>query len=262
MFGSGSSGFGTFAGGGFGGFAGSTGGFGGFGGATAAAGGVAPWGSRRPASGAGRLCHGGKPCQRLVVLTAELAFPKSLCTSVPAFRANHALSFCTPPSGGGSLFSFAGGGGAGAGSKSLFGGGFGGADKAKGGGDGEGSQDADGKEGAVEGEEVFGGPEVAPVVTLEEVPKVTGEESETVLFTGEGAGSAPLALGQQWCCTKLLYEVARALLCLFQGAPERPGGPLQLLWGRRDRPRVPLEPHAALTPRHARLAACSRRRAV
>lgn len=90
----------------------------------------------------------------------------------------HILHTCSVPTGGGSLFSFAGGAGS---SKAWFGGGG----QDKGGADGgEGNEDGDGKDGG-EGEEVFGVQETAPVVTLEEVPKVTGEEKEEVLFTGE-----------------------------------------------------------------------------
>ncbi|KIZ06905.1 Ran-binding protein 1 domain-containing protein/ RanBP1 domain-containing protein [Monoraphidium neglectum] len=94
--------------------------------------------------------------------------------------------------GGGSLFGFAGTGSVAGGSKPAFGGASGGfgsgaADKGTGTGQGERSEDGgDAKEGG-EGEEVFGGPEVAPVVTLEEVPKVTGEESEVMLYTADGA---------------------------------------------------------------------------
>ncbi len=84
------------------------------------------------------------------------------------------------PGTGGGLFSFAGSNPAATGSKPLFG--SGGADKDNG-GEGEGSQD--GGEGD---NEVFGGPEAAPVVTLQVVPKVTGEETEETMFTGEGHG--------------------------------------------------------------------------
>ncbi|GBF95741.1 hypothetical protein Rsub_08723 [Raphidocelis subcapitata] len=86
--------------------------------------------------------------------------------------------------GGSSAFGF---GGAGAGSKGMFGAGA--AAQPKEGEGEEGSQGGgDDKEaGGVEGEGVFGGPEPAPVVTLEEVPKVTGEEAEEVLLTVDGA---------------------------------------------------------------------------
>jgi hypothetical protein len=43
----------------------------------------------------------------------------------------------------------------------------------------------DGENGAEEnGQELFGGQEVAPVVQLSEVPKQTGEEEENSVFTG------------------------------------------------------------------------------
>lgn len=46
----------------------------------------------------------------------------------------------------------------------------------------------EGEEGAEEnGQELFGGPEVAPVVQLSEVPKQTGEEGENNVFAGEAA---------------------------------------------------------------------------
>ena len=76
--------------------------------------------------------------------------------------------------GGGSVFGFSSSGGA-AGGKPLFGGSAGGT---AGTGDGDGG--AGEGEGDGEGDnEVFGsGADAAPVVTLEEVPKVTGEEAE------------------------------------------------------------------------------------
>lgn len=81
----------------------------------------------------------------------------------------------------GGAFNF--GGGAAAGGKPLFA--FGGAAAGANAGAGEGGSDDGGDDGGGGDNEVFGGPEVAPVVTLEEVPKVTGEERETTLFTGE-----------------------------------------------------------------------------
>lgn len=43
----------------------------------------------------------------------------------------------------------------------------------------------DGENGAEDnGQELFGGQEVAPVVQLSEVPKQTGEEEENSVFTG------------------------------------------------------------------------------
>jgi hypothetical protein len=92
----------------------------------------------------------------------------------------------------------------GEGSKSLFGSfqapppgsgfsGFGsaGGSKAK---DVEEGGGAEGEEGGEENgqQELFGGPEVAPVVQLSEVPKQTGEEDENSVFTGERRAAAGL----------------------------------------------------------------------
>jgi len=54
----------------------------------------------------------------------------------------------------------------------------------EGGGDGEGEE-----VGEENGKELFGGPEVTPVVQLNEVPKQTGEEEENSVFTGGCGGS-------------------------------------------------------------------------
>ena len=104
--------------------------------------------------------------------------------------------------GGGSVFGFSSSGGA-AGGKPLFGGSAGGT---AGTGDGDGG--AGEGEGDGEGDnEVFGsGADAAPVVTLEEVPKVTGEEAEETMFSGERMGE-----GHGW------VRVA-AVVCL-QGQP-------------------------------------------
>lgn len=98
----------------------------------------------------------------------------------------------------------------GEGSKSLFGSfqapppgsgfsGFGsaGGSKAK---DVEEGGAGEGEEGGEENgqQELFGGPEVAPVVQLSEVPKQTGEEDENSVFTGVRGQTAGLVGGLHW----------------------------------------------------------------
>jgi hypothetical protein len=61
---------------------------------------------------------------------------------------------------------------------------FGSAGRASKDGGEDGAAEGDGDD-AAEGDAVFGGPEIAPVVQLSEVPKQTGEEEEDVLFAGE-----------------------------------------------------------------------------
>lgn len=119
----------------------------------------------------------------------------------------------------------------GEGSKSLFGSfqapppgsgfsGFGsaGGSKAKdvegGGGEGE--------EGEENGQqELFGGPEVAPVVQLSEVPKQTGEEDENSVFTGEGTNSNAVG-GLRWSiclCVWLSWQQGSVLMELVVCGP-------------------------------------------
>jgi hypothetical protein len=59
-------------------------------------------------------------------------------------------------------------------------------------GEGEGDE-------AAEGDAVFGGPEIAPVVQLSEVPKQTGEEEEDALFAGKAVQEAVVKLMCSWC---------------------------------------------------------------
>lgn len=90
------------------------------------------------------------------------------------------------------------------------------------GGDGEG--DAGGDE---NGQELFGGPEVAPVVQLSEVPKQNGEEEESSVFTGggrveEGGAEACITLfqGVTWagtdCVTAVLPKQWFVLVCVWR----------------------------------------------
>jgi hypothetical protein len=203
VFGGGTGGFGAFSSGGFGGFAGaSSGGFGGFGGFGAAAGACEAGSGRSALAIAPTLPYprdGHSRSPLLAVGGLWLLFPRS---SGPGPQPCHNVA--TQP-GGSSAFGF---GGAGAGSKPLFGAGA--AAQAKLGEGEEGSQDGDDKEGGgVEGEGVFGGPEPAPVVTLEEVPKVTGEEAEEVLLTGGCARAAPV-VPDTWGVTLTSTEPAAA----------------------------------------------------
>lgn len=67
---------------------------------------------------------------------------------------------------------------------------FGAARQSKDGEDNELGVEAEG----AEGDAVFGGPEIAPVVQLSEVPKQTGEEEEDGLFAGMWTGKQRLGL--------------------------------------------------------------------
>jgi hypothetical protein len=62
---------------------------------------------------------------------------------------------------------------------------------------------------AAEGDAVFGGPEIMPVVQLSEVPKHTGEEEEDVLYAGEVGRDVPAAVllqGRKQCSNLLEAE--------------------------------------------------------
>jgi hypothetical protein len=73
---------------------------------------------------------------------------------------------------------------------------FGAAGRASKDGGDDAAADGEGEE-AAEGDAVFGGPEIAPVVQLSEVPKQTGEEEEDVLYAGEVGRSVGDLAAQQ-----------------------------------------------------------------
>jgi hypothetical protein len=76
---------------------------------------------------------------------------------------------------------------------------------------GEGEGDAGGDE---NGQELFGGPEVAPVVQLSEVPKQNGEEEESSVFTG-GCGVKEGGARQASHCIGVSHGQALIISPLF-----------------------------------------------